>query len=246
MRRELLPVCILAGGLATRLGERARTVPKVIVEVAGRPFVFHQLELLRSHGINRVVLCVGHLGDQVQETVGDGSRFGMKIDYSYDGPAPVGTAGAVRGALPFLGEAFFVLYGDTYLRIDYGAVQDTFGASGLPALLTVLRNEGRWNASNSSFADGRVVSHDKRRPAPDMCWIDYGLAVMTPQAMRMAAPEAPDLSDVYSELARTGRLAGYPATERFYEIGTPAALAETDAFLHPYPQRSARNLDRPI
>lgn len=231
MSGELLPVCILAGGLATRLGERARTLPKAVVEVAGRPFIYHQLELLRSHGADRIVLCVGHMGDQVQEVVGDGSQFGLRVSYSHDGPSPAGTAGAVRGALPLLGKAFFVLYGDTYLRIDYGAVQDAFGASGQPALMTVLRNEGRWDTSNSSFVDGCVVRHDKRQPTPDMCWIDYGLAVMTPQALRMAAPEASDLSDVYSELAAAGRLAGYTATERFYEIGTPAALAETDGFL---------------
>jgi NDP-sugar pyrophosphorylase family protein len=176
------------------------------------------------------VLCVGHLGEQIEAVVGDGSRAGVSVSYAYDGPTPVGTAGAVRGALDQLGEVFFVLYGDTYLRIDYGAVQRTFTDRGLPALMTVLRNQGRWDQSNAILAGGLVTAHDKRHPTAEMRWIDYGLSVLTPEAIERAAPDASDLSDVYAELARTGRLAGYEATERFYEIGTPAALAEADAF----------------
>jgi NDP-sugar pyrophosphorylase family protein len=227
---SLLPFCILAGGLATRLGERAQEQPKSLMEVAGRPFAFHQLELLREHGASRIVMCVGHLGEQVQEAIGDGRQLGLEVAYSYDGPAPAGTAGAVRRALPLLGDTFFVLYGDTYLRIDYGAVQRTFTDRGLPALMTVLRNQGRWDQSNAILAGGLVTAHDKRHPTAEMRWIDYGLSVLTPEAIERAAPDASDLSDVYAELARTGRLAGYEATERFYEIGTPAALAEADAF----------------
>jgi NDP-sugar pyrophosphorylase family protein len=237
MAEPLLPVCILAGGLGTRLGEHALDTPKALMEVAGKPFVFHQLELLRSHGARRIVFCLGHLGEQIEAAIGDGSELGLEVGYSFDGPTPAGTAGAVKGALPQLGEAFFVLYGDTYLRIDYRGVQAAFAASGLPALMTVLRNEGRWDASNAVFADGRVLSHDKRRPTPEMHWIDYGLSVLTPEALASAAPDASDLSDVYAELARTGRLAGYEATERFYEIGTPAALAGTDAFLRTHVRR---------
>jgi NDP-sugar pyrophosphorylase family protein len=229
---ELLGVCILAGGLGTRLGEQARTVPKALMEVAGKPFVFHQLELLRSYGARRFVLCVGHLGEQIEQVVGDGSHAGVDVSYSYDGPQPIGTAGAVRAALPRLGEAFFVLYGDTYLRIDYRAVQRTFEACGLPALMTVLRNAGGLDhASNTAF-DGRAVfAHDKRNPTGDMEWIDYGVSVLTAEAMHTVAPDTSDLSDVFAELARDGRLAGYEATNRFYEIGTPSALAETDEFL---------------
>jgi NDP-sugar pyrophosphorylase family protein len=228
---SLLPFCILAGGLATRLGERAKRTPKSLMEVAGRPFAAHQLELLREHGAHRIVMCVGHLGEQVEQAIGDGSQLGLQITYSYDGPTPAGTAGAVRQAIDQLGPRFFVMYGDTFLRIDYAAVQDTFVASGKPALMTVLRNDGRWDASNALFEDGVVVAYDKRNPTDAMRWIDYGLGVLTPAAMAAAAPAASDLADVYHELACTGRLAGFEATERFYEIGTPEALAETDAWL---------------
>jgi N-acetyl-alpha-D-muramate 1-phosphate uridylyltransferase len=225
-----LPVAILAGGRATRLGELAEERPKALVEVAGAPFIDHQLRLLRDHEIQRVVLLIGHLGDQIRGAVGDGSRLGLEVEYAEDPPGLAGTAGALRGALPLLGEEFMVLYGDTYLRIDYAAVADAFRASELLGLMTVLRNEGRWDTSNTVVAGDRIVRHDKRDPDPEMQWIDYGLGALRAQALD-AAPQASDLSDVYARLAERGELAAYVATERFYEIGSPEALAETDHFL---------------
>jgi NDP-sugar pyrophosphorylase family protein len=225
---ELVPVCILAGGKGKRLGVMDR--PKPLVEVAGEPFLFHPLRLLRSFGARRVVVLVDHLGQQIADAIGDGSQFGLEATIVFDTPEFTGTAGAVRGALEHLGDEFLVLYGDTYLRIDYRAVQDARRASGLPALMTVLRNQGRWDQSNAAYADGIVTRYDKHAPAADMDWIDYGLAVLTPEALRLA-PDANDLADVYHELAAAGQLAGYVATERFFEIGSPAALAETDAFM---------------
>jgi NDP-sugar pyrophosphorylase family protein len=224
----LIPVCILAGGKGTRLGVHDR--PKPLVEVAGEPFLFHPLRLLRSHGARRVVLCVDHLGEQIADAVGDGSAFGLDVTVVFDTPAFRGTAGAVRGALEHLGAEFLVLYGDTYLRIDYRAVQEARRASGRIALMTVLRNAGRWGESNADYARGLVTRHDKHAPDAGMAWIDYGLGVLTPPALERA-PAADDLSEVYRELAAEGQLAGYVATKRFYEIGSPAALAETAAFL---------------
>ena len=225
---ELAPICLLAGGRGVRLGIAER--PKPLVEVAGEPFLFHVLRLLRSHGAMRVVLCVGHLGEQISEAVGDGSAFGLAVTTVFDHPGATGTAGAVRGALEHLGPVFLVLYGDTYLQVDYAAVQRAHRTSRRPALMTVLRNDGRWDTSNVDYAGGRVLCYDKRAPRPEMAWIDYGLGVLTPGALD-AAPTASDLADIYHALARDGRLAGYVATERFYEIGTPAALRETDVAL---------------
>lgn len=227
----LAPICILAGGLGSRLSELALATPKALVEIAGEPFLFHQLRLLRCHGADRVVLCIGHLGEQIEAAVGDGARFGLRVDYVYDGAERAGTGGAVRRALPVLGEEFFfVLYGDTYLRIDYHGVQEAFRVSGLPGLMTVLRNEGRWDRSNAVYADRRVTRYDKEHPTPDMLWIDYGLGVLTPEALAVAGAHS-DLAAIYRALAERALLAGYEATERFYEIGTPLALRETDAFL---------------
>ena len=218
------PLAILAGGLGTRLGELGRTTPKALVPVAGRPFALWQLELLRVHGASRVIMCVGHRGDEVQARIG--APFGLDVRYVHDPPGLAGTAGALRGALPLLGERFLVLYGDTYLRIDYAGVDRA--AAGERGLMTVLRNEGRWDVSNTVFAGGRVVRHDKAAPTPDMHWIDYGLGALRADALDLPGD---DLADVYGALAERGELAGYEATDRFYEIGTPDSLAETSAFL---------------
>jgi NDP-sugar pyrophosphorylase family protein len=225
----LMPVAVLLGGRATRLGEIARGTPKALVPVAGEPFVFHQLRLLAAHGAHRVVLCVGHLGEQIADAVGDGAGFGVEVEYAFDGPEPVGTAAALRQASRLLGDRFLVTYGDAYLRADHGAVQDAFRRSGLPGLMTVIRNDGRWVASNAVFRDDLVTAYDKGAPPPEARWVDYGLLAFEARVFEEHA--AADLSDVCRELAARGALGGFLAHERFYEIGTPEGLAETDAFL---------------
>lgn len=227
-RESLPPVCILAGGLGTRLGEATRMVPKPLVEVAGRPFLFHVLEYLRAQGIDRVVLCVGYLGELIESAVGAGGRFGLAVSYSYDGPTVIGTAAAIRQARPLLEREFFVLYGDTYLRVNYRDVAQAFRESELPALMTVLRNRGRWDASNASF-DGRLVHY--RKGSAELEWIDYGLSMMSHEALDESAGHEADLSAVFERLSAEGRLGGFEATARFYEIGTPTALQETENFL---------------
>jgi NDP-sugar pyrophosphorylase family protein len=228
---EALPaVCILAGGLGTRLGERVRDTPKPLIEVAGEPFLYHQLRLLAAHGASEVVLCVGYLGELIERRVG-AERFGLRIAYSYDAPELDGTLGAIRRARTLLGERFLVLYGDTFLRVDYAGAARAWCDSGLPALMCVLRNEGRWDASNALYADGRVLAYDKRAPRPEMHWIDYGLGGLAQAALELAPPDTRDLSELYVLLARAGQLCGFEAHERFYEIGTPQGLSETEAFL---------------
>ena len=224
------PVCILAGGLGTRLGETVRDTPKPLLEVAGRPFLLHQLALLADHGVREAVVCVGYRGDQIVEAIG-ADRFGVRLRYSFDSPELDGTLGAIRRALPLLGERFLVLYGDTYLRIPYDAVDEAWRASRLPGLMTVLRNKGRWDTSNVVFGAGKVERYDKRNPAADMEWIDYGLGGLEAGVVDAAGAGESDLAVLYSLLAERGQLFGYEASERFYEIGTPDALAETDAFL---------------
>lgn len=227
---ELPAVCILAGGLGTRLGERVRDTPKPLLEVAGEPFLIHQLRLLAAHGAREAIVCVGYLGELIESRIGV-ERFGVRIAYSYDGPGLDGTLGAIRRASRLLPERFLVLYGDTYLRANYRAAARAWAHSGLPALMVVLRNEGRWEASNAHYEGGRVLAYDKRAPAPRMRWIDYGLGGLTADALATVATSTADLAVLYGELAQRGQLCGFPASERFYEIGTPAALAETDAFL---------------
>src|SRR5436190_6066216 len=227
---ELPTVCILAGGRGRRLGPRVVDVPKPLLEVGGEPFLFHQLKLLARQGATRVVLCVGYLGERIRERIGS-RRFGLAIDYSFDTPGLDGTLGAIRRARHLLGDRFLVLYGDTYLRLDYRTAADTWRRSGLLGLMVVLRNNGRWDRSNTIYADGRVIAHDKWTPTPAMRWIDYGLGGLDAAALQCVPASERDLSSLYKRLAGMGELYGYEAHERFYEIGGPESLAETDAFL---------------
>ncbi len=229
--QRLPPVCILAGGLGTRLGELVRDTPKPLLEVAGEPFLMHQLRLLAGHGAHRVVLCVGYHGEQIRARIGH-ERFGIEIHYSFDAiSGRDGTLGAIRRALSLLGERFLVLYGDTYLRIDYRAVARRWERSGLPAVMTVLRNEGRWDVSNAVYGDGLVLRYDKHSQTPEMRWIDYGLGGLTARALDLAPPPESDLAVLYERLAAKNELLGFEASARFYEIGTADALRETEAFL---------------
>lgn len=227
---QLPTVCILAGGLGTRLGERVRDTPKPLIEVAGEPFLCHQLRLLAGYGASEIVLCVGYRGELIERRIGS-ERFGLRILYSYDAPELDGTLGAIIRARALLGERFLVLYGDTYLRIDYAAVAASWRESGLPAVMSVLRNEGRWDVSNAVYADGRVLAYDKLSSRAEMLWIDYGLGGLSQTALELAGPDMRDLSDLYTLLADRGLLYGFEASERFYEVGTPEGLADTDAFL---------------
>ena len=227
-----VPAALLAGGLATRLRPITSTIPKALVEVAGRPFIDHQLALLRRNGIRRVVLCLGYLGEQVAAHVGDGSAIDMRVEYSYDGDRLLGTGGALRQAAPLLGELFWVMYGDSYLDIDYRAVLDAFAHSDALGLMTVLHNGDRWDRSNVIFRDQQLVRYDKRVQTPDMTYIDYGAALLQAAALKRIPPDQPyDLADLYSELVAERQMIGYEVTQRFYEIGSHEGLAETQAYL---------------
>ena len=226
------PVAILAGGLATRMRPLTDGQPKALIEIAGRPFVEHQLELLRKNGLSRVVLLVGYRAEAIEERLGDGKTLGLEIRYSKDGERLLGTAGALRRAAPLLGERFFVLYGDSYLDVDYRGILDAALASRAPALMTVYRNGGRHETSNVLFEDGRLLAYDKRAPRAEMRHVDFGLGVLHHSLLaRVPAGEPSDLADLYAALAAEGLLAGYEVPRRFYEIGSPAGLAETRALL---------------
>jgi NDP-sugar pyrophosphorylase family protein len=227
---ELAPVCILAGGLGSRLGEDVKDTPKPLLEVAGEPFLLHQLRQLGRSGARQVVLCVGYLGERIERVIG-GEQFGIRIMYSYDGPELAGTLGAIRRAQPLLGDRFLTLYGDTYLQVDFRAFDASWRSSQLPAAMTVLRNRGRWGTSNAILANGVVTHYDKSVPTPAMEWIDYGLGGLTTRALEMVSTEKRDLADLHRVLAELGLLYGFEVTNRFYEIGTRDALKETEQYL---------------
>jgi NDP-sugar pyrophosphorylase family protein len=227
-----IPVAILAGGLATRLRPLTDKVPKVLITVAGKPFLTHQLELLRRQGVQRAVLCLGHLGEMVTKEFGDGRESGVHLDYSFDGPVLLGTGGAIRQALPKLGEMFFVLYGDSYLTAPFAPVAECFERSGKPGLMTVYRNEGRFDTSNIVFRDGQIRVYDKKKRLPEMQHIDYGLSLFRASVFQeWPAGTAFDLAAVMTRLVSRGDMAGYEVSERFYEIGSPTGLAELEKLL---------------
>jgi NDP-sugar pyrophosphorylase family protein len=218
------PVAILAGGLATRLRPVTDTIPKSMVPVGGRPFLEHQLNYLKGQGIRRVVVCAGHLGWQIEEYFRDGAQWGVEIEYSFDGPELLGTAGALRRALPLLGDAFFVMYGDSWLAAPLDEVWEAFEASGAKALMTVFHNRGQWERSNVWYESGRLLAYDKANPRPEMEHIDYGLSVLRREAL-FGDNGAGDEIDM-AELFRKRLPAGFEVRERFYEIGSRAGLHE--------------------
>ena len=226
------PVAILAGGLATRLRPMTEKIPKALVNVAGEPFLTHQLRLLHSAGFRRVVVCAGYRGEMIQAGFGDGARFDMHIEYSFDRPFLRGTGGALKQALPYLGANFFVLYGDSYLPIDYAEVAHAFLESGKPALMTVFKNEDRWDASNVWFDGGEIRRYDKKNRTVEMKHIDYGLGILRAEALADWPDNKPfDLAEVYRALLNKKHLAGFEVQQRFYEIGSAEGLAELDSLL---------------
>jgi len=234
-------LALLAGGLATRLRPLTSLIPKSLIQVAGEPFLAHQLRLIRAGGVREVVICCGFLGEQIEEFAGDGSAFDLSITYSHDGPVPLGTGGALFKALPLLGPRFLIMYGDSWLTEPIEPVWRSFLDSGKPALMTVFRNENRWGASNVEFRKGVVHRYSKTRPTPAMHHIDYGLDAFDASVLARWTVPVFDLADVWSGLADYSMLAGYETAERFYEIGSVPGLRETEAIVTASP-RARRGL----
>lgn len=228
----MFPIAILAGGLATRLRPITEVIPKALIEVAGKPFMVHQLNYLQKQGIKKVVICIGHLGIMIQEVVGDGARWGMQVEYSFDGPILLGTGGALKQALHMLGDNFFVLYGDSYLPINFAKVQEAFIDGKKLGLMAVIENQNQWDRSNVEFSQGRILEYNKQVIRPEMSHIDYGLGVLQAKVFD-SYPQNKifDLSKIYNQLSLGGQLSGYEVFERFYEIGSHQGIADTQNYL---------------
>jgi NDP-sugar pyrophosphorylase family protein len=213
-------------------------MPKALVPVLGLPFADWQLSQLAAQGVERVTCCVGYRGDMLRDHVGDGSRFGLSVSWIDEGSRLRGTGGALRLALDegALDDAFFVLWGDSYLPIEFASVEEAWRLSALPALMTVLRNESRWHASNAIYAGGRITLYDKSRPEErqaEMRWIDYGLSVLTRDVVdrHIASGSVADLAVVMRDLSLAGQLAGLEVTQRFYEVGSPEGVRDLEDYL---------------
>ncbi len=221
---------ILAGGLGTRMRPLTETCPKTLLPVAGHPFAYHQLHWLAAQGITEVIYSIGHHGDQIRRYWAKERPPIPSIRYVDEGEVLLGTAGALRLARKqgVLDERFFVIYGDSFLPVEFTPVWDAFQASGLPALMAVLRNEGRWDRSNVIYQTGRVVLYDKAA-APGMQYIDYGLSCFRRELFDDLTHS--DLAALFHDLSLQGRLAAFQVHKRFYEIGSPAGLRDFEEFL---------------
>ena len=231
------PLVVLAGGLGTRMRSSVPNVPKSMIPVLDRPFIEWQLEWLVAQGVRDVIFCIGHLGGDIRRHVGTGVSFGIHATYVDEGDALKGTAGALRLAVDELGIAtpFYVLYGDSLLDVSVADVSSTYQRSGLPALMTVYRNERRWEESNAVF-DGRIVTrYEKLLAAPptDMVYVDYGFLIIDSTVIDEFVPtgEVADLANVLGRLSSSGRLAGFEASRRFFEIGSPPGLVALEEYL---------------
>ncbi len=231
---EDIQTIILAGGMGTRIQSVAGDLPKSMIPVAGRPFIEHQLELLRVNGLSQVLLLTGYRGELIQQHVGDGSRWGMRVTYVQEDPdALLGTGGALVHALPHLEARFVTLYGDSYLPVDFQSMIAWYDGQDCPAVMSVFRNEGQWDRSNVRVEAGRVVHYSKASKPGEADHIDYGLSLFTREIMESYAHHSMplDLAVIQGDLVARGLLAAYPVTQRFYEIGKPEGLAELEAYL---------------
>lgn len=234
-------LALLAGGLATRLRPLTSFLPKSLIQIAGEPFLAHQLRLIRAGGIREVIICCGFLGQQIEDFAGDGSAFDLAITYSHDGPTPLGTGGAILQALPHLGPRFLIMYGDSWLTEPIEPIWRAFLDSGKPALMTVFCNHNRWGASNVELRKGLVLHYSKKQPSHSMHHIDYGLDALDSSVLAHWSVPVFDLADVWAGLADYSMLAGFETAERFYEIGSIPGLRETEAVVAASP-RARRGL----
>jgi NDP-sugar pyrophosphorylase family protein len=228
----MMSLAILAGGYATRLGAITKNLPKCLIEINGKPFVDWQLDLLVKNGFSEFVFCISYKSEEVQKYLGDGRDRGIRIQYSHDGETQLGTGGALQKAIPLLGETFGVLYGDSYLPIDYSSVEQEFQNSSNPALMTVYENKDQFDSSNVEYVNGRLVNYRKGVNDRQMHHIDYGLTYFRMSAFQPWSNQSTfDLSEVCHDLATDGHLSGFEVFERFYEIGSVQGIQEFSEYL---------------
>jgi NDP-sugar pyrophosphorylase family protein len=222
---------ILCGGLATRLRDLAKDIPKSMIPIGGKPFLEHQIENLKKHSIKDLILCVGHLSKQIEEYFGDGNKFGVNIQYSNDGDTPLGPIGAVKNAEPLLEDTFFIMYGDSYLSVDFQKAYSFFNQNDKLGLMVVYKNNNRYDKSNIVTKDNMVVSYGEN----DATYIDYGTSILRKKTLEFIPKNTFfTTGDLFTKLIEKKELLSYEAKERFYHIGNPEALEEFKSYISRY------------
>ena len=224
-------VAILAGGLATRLKDLTRNRAKSMVEVRGKPFLEYQLGLLRRGGVKNIILCLGHMGEQVKEYFGDGSKYGVDIRYSLENRL-MGTAGALKKAEALLNDVFFTMYGDSYLFVDCSLAMAYFESQNKLALMTVYKNCNRYGKSNTVVKGNLVSKFSQSQRTEDMVYIEYGVNIFRKEALGLVPEnQSYSLDDLFPKLIERRELLAFGVKERFYEIGSPHGLKEFEQYL---------------
>lgn len=226
-----MQVAILAGGLATRLGELTRNQPKSMVQVMGAPFLEYQLGFLKKAGVKNIVLCIGHMGEQIQRKFGNGSRYGVSIEYSLE-DKPLGTGGALKKAESLLDDVFFTMYGDSYLFLDFGLAMHYFQSHNKLALMTVYRNNNLYDRSNTVVEGNLVKKYNKREKTDDMVYIEYGADIFRREVIEMIPTDRfYSLDSLLPRLVEMEELLAFEVGERFYEIGSPGGLKDFERYI---------------
>ncbi len=229
----MYPLILLAGGLATRLRPITESIPKALIEVAGKPFIQWQLEYLSQQNLKHIVIAVGYLGEMIEDFLGAGHQFGLDIHYSYDGNELLGTGGAIKKAFPLLSDKFFIMYGDSYLPIDFKEVYNYFEHNNLLALMTIFKNDGKFDKSNVKKNENGKIAYDKKNVSADMNYIDFGLSLLNKEVFKnFKETQAFDLSDVFCEISKREVLYGFEVYKRFYEVGSLEGIKEATEFLN--------------
>ena len=230
IRLEDMQVVVLMGGLGTRLKEYTKECPKALVDICGKPFFDYQLELLCAWGFKRFLFLIGYRAEMIEEHYGDGSESGITIEYCYDGEELLGTGGAVRRAYDLLDDDFMLIYGDSFMDIDYAQTIYRYNKAkerGQRAIMTVLNNNNRFDKSNVVARDGNIVLYDKHNPTPEMDYIDYGVCIYEKSLFdAYEIGKAFDIAEIQNKLSVEGKLAAHVVTKRFYEIGSPSSMQE--------------------
>jgi N-acetyl-alpha-D-muramate 1-phosphate uridylyltransferase len=225
-----MQIAIIAGGFATRLGPLTKNTPKSLIPIKGKPFIEYQLDFLRRGGITDVVLCLGHLGESIEKYCGDGRRYGLVLKYSYE-KKPLDTAGALKNAEPLLQDHFFTLYGDSFIFVNYQTMLDNLVQSKKLASMSIYKNQGLYDNSNTSAANGMVVRYSKTDNR-GMEYIDYGVNLFKKEVLGLVPPSTPySLESLFAVLIKSGELLAFEVTERFYEIGSINGLREFTGYI---------------
>jgi NDP-sugar pyrophosphorylase family protein len=226
---------ILAGGLGTRLGSITQQVPKPMVPVAGKPYLEHQITLLAQQRIAEIVLLTGYLGEQIENYFGNGSRWGVSIRYSREA-MPLGTGGALREARSLLASQFLLIYGDSYLPLDYGDVLQRLADAGVCGVMVVYDNAfGDTSVHNNvAIRDAQVSRYDKTSANnPELRYVEAGVLAFERRLVdRIPSQGVVSLEqEVFPLLIAESQMAAYVTTQRFYDIGTPDRLRAIEEFL---------------